>query len=235
MVDQPGATVPQEHVWVARSPIDVRAEGVEPDDVRGSVRSDELWIDGVDVERPGQEVDSAIQSGASRHELVDLRVGLGPAQRVRDLDQRDLRDQKPEPATELTDDDLRDQRFQALTGSAELRHVESVVVSLDQPWKRASFTQRSDIASRGHRPQHAGIMSTAPVSSTTSGRPSRVAFYSPGMAIIRLSQLWNAQPCPPDRLGVSSLPEMQSRASVARRRRCGDVHRRDEHHATRDR
>ena len=123
MVDQPGATVPQQHVWVARSPIDVRAEGVEPDDVRGSVRGDELCIDGVDIKRAGQEVDSAIQPGASRHELVDLRVGLGPAQRIRDLDQHDLWDQKPEPAAELTDDDLRDQCFQALTSSAELRDV----------------------------------------------------------------------------------------------------------------
>jgi hypothetical protein len=81
VVDQPRPAVPDEQVAVPRGPVDVRRERVEPDDVGGELRADRAGDGRVEIERTGEEVDAEVLAVARRDQLVDLGVGLGPAER----------------------------------------------------------------------------------------------------------------------------------------------------------
>ena len=115
-------------------------------------------------QRSGQEVDAEVQPAAGLDQLLDLWVGLGGAEPRVELDRDELRDQQPERPSELPDDHLRDERPRPLPGAAELRHVEPVVVCLDEPGQRPALAQRRHVAGRAHLAQGIGGRRHAPVS-----------------------------------------------------------------------
>ena len=105
-------------------------------------------------QRAGQEVDAEVDPRAGRDQLLDLRVGLGRAERRVELDQHQLRHRQPEAAGQLAGHDLGRQRLRPLARAAELQDVEAVVVGLDDGRQRAALAQRGHVARGGHRAQH---------------------------------------------------------------------------------
>ena len=149
VVDEPELAMPDQHVGVARGPVEVGHEGVEPDDARG-----ELGIG-----RVGERVE-----GEGAREVVEAEVecrrwrGSGPGSRGRARcgpgrrRARRRRSREPagraaraiSPATSSAISALR-----ALAGAAELEDVQAVVVGLDHGRKRPALAQRRDVAGGG--------------------------------------------------------------------------------------
>jgi hypothetical protein len=87
VVDQPRAPVPDEEVGVARSAIDVRHQRIEPDHIRGELGVQRRRPAGRVLERAGQEVEPEVDARAGGDQLIDLGIGLRPAELGIDLDQ----------------------------------------------------------------------------------------------------------------------------------------------------
>ncbi len=149
VVDQPQPVVPEQQVGVARGAIDVGGERVEPHDVGGESVLRRVWAGGRVRERAREEVHAEVRAGAGRDQLLDLGVGLRRAEHGIDLDSDQVGHEQAEPAREFADDDLGDERPQALAGAAELDHVQAVVVGLDKPGERPTLAQRGDVTDRG--------------------------------------------------------------------------------------
>src|ERR671917_2678303 len=100
MVYKPQPLVPDEQVRVARGPVDVLHERVEPQDARG-----ESWVGGiyyrVEAQRPRQVVEREVEASARPDQVLYLRVGLRPRQLRIQSDQHDLRDVQPQDASEF--------------------------------------------------------------------------------------------------------------------------------------
>jgi hypothetical protein len=145
VVDQPEALVPEEQVRILCGPVHVRHERVEPHDLRRER--------GIDSEASGrrvgggarQEVEPEVLAPARREQLLDLRVGLGQPQRRVDLDQHLLRNGESKRSSELSHEHLGHERARPLPGAAELDHIQTVVLRLEQPWQRAALAQRHRI------------------------------------------------------------------------------------------
>ena len=74
-------------------------ERVEPHDVGGELGV--RRVGRVVRQRAGQEVDAEVDARAGGDQLLDLRVGLGGAERRVELDQHELGHRQPEPAGQL--------------------------------------------------------------------------------------------------------------------------------------
>ena len=149
VVDEPEPVVPEQQVRVLGRAIDVRHERVEPDDVgrepgigRGARRRAER-------KRGREEVDAEVRARARHEEVLDLGVRLRPSEHRVELDEREPRHEEPEGPRELAGDDLRDERFSALSCAAELEDVEAVVARLDERGQGAAFAERRDVAGGG--------------------------------------------------------------------------------------
>jgi hypothetical protein len=153
VVDEPQPTVPPQQVRVARGPIDVRHQRVEPHDRGRERRVGRVAGAGHERQRRGQEVEADVAPAARGDQLLDLGVGLGAAELRVELDQHDLGHVEPERAPELAGDELGHERARALAGAAELQDVQAVVVGLDEPRHRPALAQRRHVAGRGHRPR----------------------------------------------------------------------------------
>ena len=160
VVDEPQAAVPDQQVDVLGRPVDVRDEGVEPDDVGREVgiraiagrcarRGRRTRLEG---QRARQEVEAQVQARAPIQQLLDLLVRLGPAEGRIELDEDDLGDRQPERPADLAGDELGDQRLRPLAGPAVLHDVQPVVVRLHQSGQRATLAERRDVAGGGHGP-----------------------------------------------------------------------------------
>ena len=150
VVDQPGPAVPDEEIGVARRPVGIGRERVEPDDRRGVPRIDLRRGARVERQGPRQEVEAQVQAAAAMDEILELLVGLGVAEAAVDLDRDEFGDRKPERPTDLTGQPLRDERARTLACGAELHDVQPVIVGLDQARQRATLAQGRDIAGGGH-------------------------------------------------------------------------------------
>src|SRR5829696_9685491 len=139
VVDQPQPPVPQQQVRVLRRAVDVRAQGVEPDDLGGHLRAGRRAGRRVVRERAGEEVEADVEPAARVDQLLDLGIGLGAAQLGVQLDENDLRHGQAGGAGELAGDELRQERLRSLPGPAELEHVESVVVGFYQSGQRSAL------------------------------------------------------------------------------------------------
>src|SRR5919199_2353806 len=148
--------MPAQQVRVARRPVDVRDQRVEPDDVRGQFRVGRL---GRRVrQRAREEVDAEVEPGARGDQLLYLRVGLGRAERGVELHEHHLGHRQPGGARQLARHHLGRERLRPLTRAAELDHVQAIVVALHEPGQRAALSQGGHVARRRHGAQHAGIM-----------------------------------------------------------------------------
>jgi hypothetical protein len=83
-----------------------------------------------------------------------LLVGLIPGDGGVELQSAQLRHPQPQPATQLGDDDLGDERLATLSGTAELRHIGTEVLGLDDPRQRAAFTKRRHVPDDLHSGEH---------------------------------------------------------------------------------
>ena len=155
VVDEPQPAVPPEQVRVLRRAVDVRRERVEPDDVRGEVRLGPGPGRRAERQRAGKEVDAEIEPVAREKQVLDLRVGLGAADRRVELEQDELRHRESERARELPDDHLGDERLRPLARAVELEHVQPVVVRLDEGGERPTLPQGRHVPRR-RDPAHAG-------------------------------------------------------------------------------
>ena len=146
VVDQPRAAVPGQQVRVARGPVQVHHERVEPDDVR---TEDGIELGGARAEADcaGQEVDAEVETGARHQQILNFGIGFGNTDLRVELDQHELRHRQPERARELAGNDLRDKCAGPLAGTTELDHVQAVVVGLHETWQRPALTERCHIAS----------------------------------------------------------------------------------------
>ena len=94
VIDEPWPAVPHEQVRVLHGSVRVGDERIEPHDVGGEGRIDDLARrrrGGVERERTGQEIHPEVQPAAGSDEIVDLLVGLGVAQRRIDVDPDEIR------------------------------------------------------------------------------------------------------------------------------------------------
>ena len=146
--------MPLEQVGVARGPVHVEHQGVEPDDVRGELRgrrSGRRWIV---PERARQVVHPEVQAHAGLEEVADLAIGLGaPDVRV-ERHQRERRHGQPQRPTDLPGEDLGDQRPGALPRSPELHHVQAVVVGLDDGRQAPALAEGGHVAGGGEGAEH---------------------------------------------------------------------------------
>ena len=158
MVDEPGATVPDEEVRVLGRPVRVGDEAVEPDDRGRSFRVHRRERRGrgrVEHQRPGQEVEPEIATAARPDEVLDLLVRLGVTERGIELHGDEVGHEQPERSSELAAEPLGDQCPGPLPGAAELHDIHPLVVRLDQAWQRAALAERRHVARRRHRPHRA--------------------------------------------------------------------------------
>jgi hypothetical protein len=156
--------VPDQQVGVPCAAVDVRDQGVEPDQSVRDVAVDHEAA--VVAHRARQEVDGQVHPGARGDELLHLLVGFSTTDLGVDLDQGQIGYGQVEPARQRADHDLGDQRLRTLAGGGELHHVGAEVVGLDQPRQRSALAQRREVGRRGHRGQHG----------PTLGNPSGRAF-----------------------------------------------------------
>jgi hypothetical protein len=90
VIDQPQFAMPDEQIRIARSPIDIRDIGVEPDDRRGQIPIGNL-DDRVEGDLTRQIVEREIQTGAPPDQVLDLGIGLGARQHRVEFREDDLR------------------------------------------------------------------------------------------------------------------------------------------------
>jgi hypothetical protein len=146
VIDQPDGVVPAQHVRVADGAVDIGDQGVEPDDIGGEFRSDRVGFRLVEREGAGQEIEAEVAPGAFREEIAHFVVRLALGEGGGDIDDDEFRHVEAERAADLATDEFGNEGFQALSGAAELHHVETVVTCLDDAGQRAALAQGRDIA-----------------------------------------------------------------------------------------
>jgi hypothetical protein len=144
--------LPDQQVRVPPASVDVRGERVEPDDAGGDVGV--RRAPGVEAERARQEVHAQVQPDARVEQVLYLLVRLVAGDRRVELDRDQVGGADAEPAGQLADDHLGDQRARALAGAAELADVGAQVVGLDDARERAALAQRRDVACGGDGGDH---------------------------------------------------------------------------------
>jgi hypothetical protein len=151
VIDQPRRSLPDEEVGVAVGAIRIGRERVQPHDGGGERRADHLRG------RRRREVEGAVEISQPHVDAVtrpkqvtDLRIGLAPSERLGNLDQRELGSRKVERGRERSDDELGNERFRPLAGTAKLDD-EHPSIRIHHGGKRAAFAQRLEIPDRGER------------------------------------------------------------------------------------
>ena len=140
MVDGPDLAVPDQQVGVAPAAVDVRREGVEPED-RGRLVGVGNAV-GVVPEGAWQEVAAEVQAEGRVEQVLDLLVRLVLRDLGVEVDGDHVRYADAEAPCELAHQDLGHQDPQSLAGAPELHDVRAEVVRLDDPGQRAALTQR---------------------------------------------------------------------------------------------
>src|SRR5690606_12598519 len=119
VIDQPEVSVPDEHVRVAGRAIDIRNEGIEPDDSRRQPAVD-LIDDRIEGNGAGQIVEPQIQAAARADEILDFGIGLCASQLGVELDEDNLGYAKSEGARDPSRDELGHEHFLPLPRPAKL-------------------------------------------------------------------------------------------------------------------
>ena len=159
VVDQPQPAVPEQEVRVARRPVDVRHERVEPDDagreLRLAAQAPRRARTGSDA---GQEVDAEVEARRSpgadpgSPDPARRRASAGSSSTSASSGMGSPSARPSSPATSSADERLR-----PLPGAAQLQHVEPVVRRLDERRQR-------------RRPRAAGSRSASPRSAAAPSR-----------------------------------------------------------------
>jgi hypothetical protein len=154
--------VPHQDVRVAHGAIDVAHQRVEPDDARREARVGRVH-QRVEHHRAGKIVDREVEAAAVVDQRVDLGIRLGPRQVGIELGEDDFRYRQAEGASDLSRDQLGDERFRALPGAAELEDVHPLVIRFDDRRQRSSLAKRRDVAGHadGSEPGHSAHCSQA--------------------------------------------------------------------------
>jgi hypothetical protein len=150
MVDQPDTPMPHEHVRVPERAVDVGDVRVEPDDPGRQIRG-RFLDDRIVCHRSREVVERQVDAGTVVDQRVDLGVGFRAGKvRIQSCEEQ-LRHGQPERPGELTRHELRDQSMDSMPGSAELQHVQPIVVGLDncgsEPPSRRGVTYRVTLMS----------------------------------------------------------------------------------------
>ncbi len=183
VVDQVEPAVVDEQVGVARGAVDVRHQGIEPDDLGGEVGRGRIVLARRVGLRAAEEFDAEVQPDAGEQQLLDLGVGLAAADPGVELDRHQLRHRQAERPRQLARDHLRHEHQRPLPGAAELADVEAVVVGLEQSRQRAALAEGRHVTARGdgsesggHRRSLSGSVDSRP--RTRDRNPdSMVSFY----------------------------------------------------------
>jgi hypothetical protein len=133
---------------VAANPFSYAVYRLVPRLDRGELRCDAV-DGGAERQCRGKEVDAEVRPRTRGEQVLDLGVGLGPAERRVHLGQRELGHGQAERARQLPHDDLGDQRERPLTRAAELQDVQAIVVGLHQAGHRPALAQRRDVPRGG--------------------------------------------------------------------------------------
>ena len=88
---------------------------------------------------------------------LNLRIRLGPPERFRNFDQGYLGSRKPRSRSELSNDQLGDKRFHALSGATEFHDEHAAAVRVDDRRKRATFPERLHVSGRCELRNHSAI------------------------------------------------------------------------------
>src|SRR5690606_26030024 len=116
--------LPQHQIRIARGPVDVRNEGIEPYDGGSKIGIDIRRCHGIVVEGPREIAQPDVDAEARLQYILNLGIALGAPEAFIDGDESDLRHREPESMREAADDDLRDERASPLPGATELRDEE---------------------------------------------------------------------------------------------------------------
>ena len=130
MIDEPQTAVPHQHVGVARGPVDVGHERIEPDDAGRKVRRD-LLHHRIERHRTRQEVERQVEPAAVVDEGVDLGIRLGPSQVGVEIRENNLWHREPECPGDLAGYELGHQCPCPLPGATKLQHIQPVVICFD--------------------------------------------------------------------------------------------------------
>jgi len=156
VIDHPELPVPDEKIRVFHRAIDVGDERIEPDDRRRETRvAADLRVDErIERDRAGEVVEREVEPLALPQQILNLRIALGHRHPRVEIDEDDLGNRESENARDLPGDELRDERFRALSGAAELQHVRAAVVARDDRGQRSAFAQRRDVLRGCDRSDH---------------------------------------------------------------------------------
>ena len=98
----------------------------------------------------------AYVAGAAESQSL-LNVSYDPTRELwRDVDDGKLGDRQSDRTRQLAGEHLGHERSLSLAGTAELRHVQAVVVGLDETGQRSTLAQRAHIARGRHVAQPSG-------------------------------------------------------------------------------
>ncbi len=136
MVDQVELATPAEQVRVARRAVDIRDEGIEPDDSGSQVGIDRAIRNGIEGERAREIGEAEILADASPQDVLDLRVGLTLAESRVEVHQCRRRHRQPEHTGYFRGEQLGDQRLHSLPRATKLHHVCPRLVGLDDSGQR---------------------------------------------------------------------------------------------------
>ena len=123
-------------------PVRIGDERVEPDDSRRKIgRYEFTGGRGVEVERAVEISQPDVDSVACAEEILNLRIGLGAAERFSDVDQREVGRRKSRRLRQQASDQLGDERLRALAGAPKLGDEETAAEGIDYRRERAALTK----------------------------------------------------------------------------------------------
>src|SRR3954467_3024052 len=92
VVDEPWLPLPDEQVRIARGPVGVRGEGIEPHDARRKIGGHERTRRRQgEVERAVEGADADIDAVAPAQQVLDLRIRLAAPEAGRYVHKREIR------------------------------------------------------------------------------------------------------------------------------------------------
>ena len=145
VIDQKGSPLPDQDVGIPVGAIRIGGIGIEPHQVRRETRVNDLpGGKRIEVECAVEVARADVDPVAPAQDLLDLGIGLGPAERRTDLDQRGLRHRESEPLGEHSHDQLGDEGLGSLAGAAELDHEETRIRG-DDGRQRSAFPKRLQV------------------------------------------------------------------------------------------